>query len=307
MDKTETKFQSNQLAIWEKKFIEAKKTNNLRDYIETYYSDDNLFFKKALGLLSDVDKAYVMNKYNLKNIFMLNEKIIIYSKGYYACKTPSDFSQYINNFNKPDNPFILWSLNKINSKTNNSDTEENDSSAATKKNTYTYTYSPTKKKSSNPIFSINWSGIFYTIGAISLILTFLVRHNIIDLNSNKNSTPTFQNTIQELPKFKPINEINSEMQIKEEEENINIESEKKDVEIKNENTTPYVAPQPQQVWVNCFDCQGRRICIYCNGDGWDFVTNGSNEIISSQQCPICHGNKMCIRCGGTGGHYETRF
>ncbi len=77
--------------------------------------------------------------------------------------------------------------------------------------------------------------------------------------------------------------------------------------------TPQLAPEPmpeyvqEQVWVPCYDCNGSGICRYCNGDGWDFVTNGRGEIISSQKCIVCYGNGTCQHCSGSRGHYEMQM
>ncbi|MDE6490456.1 MAG: hypothetical protein K2L49_04775, partial [Muribaculaceae bacterium] len=60
----------------------------------------------------------------------------------------------------------------------------------------------------------------------------------------------------------------------------------------------------RDVWRPCNDCNGNGECRYCHGKGWDYVTNGSGQIISSQQCIICNGTGRCQTCYGSRGHYE---
>ena len=62
-----------------------------------------------------------------------------------------------------------------------------------------------------------------------------------------------------------------------------------------------------QEWVNCYECNGTGRCRYCNGDGWDFVTNSRGEIISSQRCSVCMGSGTCQACSGNRGHYKMRI
>lgn len=66
-------------------------------------------------------------------------------------------------------------------------------------------------------------------------------------------------------------------------------------------------PHPVQVWVPCWDCNGSGECVYCHGRGWNFVTNSSGEILTTQECNICFGNGRCQVCMGARGHYETRM
>lgn len=62
----------------------------------------------------------------------------------------------------------------------------------------------------------------------------------------------------------------------------------------------------RDVWVPCNDCNGSGDCRYCHGKGWDYVTNGRGEIISSQKCIICNGSCRCQTCYGSRGHYEKQ-
>ena len=72
------------------------------------------------------------------------------------------------------------------------------------------------------------------------------------------------------------------------------------------NHSDYYQPEygMRDVWKPCNDCNGTGDCRYCNGKGWDYVTNGSGQIISSQKCIVCNGTKRCQTCYGSRGHYE---
>lgn len=68
-----------------------------------------------------------------------------------------------------------------------------------------------------------------------------------------------------------------------------------------------ISYESYQEWVPCYECNGSGRCHYCSGDGWDFVTNSSGEIISSQKCIVCYGSGTCQACSGNRGHSETSF
>ena len=41
----------------------------------------------------------------------------------------------------------------------------------------------------------------------------------------------------------------------------------------------------------CYECDGKRICIYCRGRG---------KLSNGNQCSTCHGDGRCIVCDGAG-------
>lgn len=41
----------------------------------------------------------------------------------------------------------------------------------------------------------------------------------------------------------------------------------------------------------CYECEGKRICLYCRGHG---------ELANGTRCSTCHGDARCIVCNGAG-------
>lgn len=81
-----------------------------------------------------------------------------------------------------------------------------------------------------------------------------------------------------------------------------------DIDKPTTKSSPY---EPEYVyrdeWVPCYDCNGNGNCHYCRGKGYDYVTNSSGEVLTSQNCSVCYGTGRCQACAGNRGHYEKRM
>lgn len=52
---------------------------------------------------------------------------------------------------------------------------------------------------------------------------------------------------------------------------------------------PVVTPAPGDEI--CYECDGKRICIWCSGRG---------ELANGKRCGTCYGDGLCIVCRGVG-------
>jgi RecJ-like exonuclease len=59
--------------------------------------------------------------------------------------------------------------------------------------------------------------------------------------------------------------------------------------MQSDTPEPVTAPSPG--YELCYECDGKRICIYCRGRGK--LTNG-------KRCSTCYGDGKCIVCNGAG-------
>ena len=59
--------------------------------------------------------------------------------------------------------------------------------------------------------------------------------------------------------------------------------------MQSDNPEPVTVPSAG--YELCYECDGKRICIYCRGRG---------QLANGNQCSTCHGDGRCIVCNGAG-------
>lgn len=198
------------------------------------------------------------------------------------CHSIADYRDYIDKYKcNPDNPFVKKAMQIIDDATADLELKKRNKTIS-------------EIQSSSTSNDFNWRSIIGVVIVLCFIgLGIYIKENWRDWTQH----PQTVTNIEE-PSIKPI--------VPEP------EPEPKPEPTPNPELKPnrLYEPEPEyiteNVWVPCFECHGSGRCPYCDGDGWDFVTNGRHEINSAQKCPVCYGNGTCQSCHGNRGHYEMQ-